>query len=111
MSLDRSLKSKASLTRHRNVLNRAERLAKLTDEERWTDGRSIYGLPKVANRKMNVGKKAKAEKAAAEGEAAVEGAPAAAPGAPGAAPAGAAGAAKPAAAKPAAKAEKGEKKK
>lgn len=98
MSLDRSLKSKASLTRHRNVLNRAERLAKMADEERWTDGRSVYGLPKIANRKVSVGKKAKAEKAA-EGEAAA--APGAAPAAAPAAPA----------AKPAAKAEKGDKKK
>jgi len=77
MSLDRSLKSKASLTRHRNVLNRAERLKRLADEERWKDDRSIFGLPKVANRKMNVGKKPKAEKA--EGEAAAAGAPGAAP--------------------------------
>lgn len=103
MSLDRSLKSKASLSRHRNVLSRAERLSRLKDEERWKDGGSVYGLPKVAHRKMNVGKKPKAEKAA-EGDAAAAGAAA-----PGAAPAGAAPAApagKAAAAKPAAKAEK-----
>jgi len=105
MSLDRSLKSKASLTRHRNVLNRAERLKRLTDEERWKDERSIFGLPKVANRKMNVGKKPKAEKA--EGEAAAAGAPGAAPvaAATAAAPAAGAKGAKPAA-KPAAKADK-----
>lgn len=96
MSLDRSLKSKASLSRHRNVLSRAERLSRLKDEERWKDGASVYGLPKVAHRKMNVGKKPKADKAA-EGDAAAPGAaPAAAP----AAPAGKA------AAKPAAKADK-----
>lgn len=100
MSLDRSLKSKASLSRHRNVLSRAERLSRLKDEERWKDGTSVYGLPKVAHRKLNVGKKPKAEKAA-EGDAA-----AAAPGAAPAAAAPAAPAGKAAAAKPAAKADK-----
>src|ERR1041384_3633673 len=39
MSMDRSLKSKAALTRHRNVLSRAERIKLLTDEERWGDGK------------------------------------------------------------------------
>ncbi|MFO0973319.1 MAG: small basic protein [Phycisphaerae bacterium] len=70
MSLDRSLKSKASLTRHRNVLSRAERMGALQDAEKWTDGRSVFGLPKVAHRKASVGKKAaKKEEAAAPGAA------------------------------------------
>lgn len=92
MSLDRSLKTKAALTRHRNVLSRAERIKVLTDEERWPDGRSVYGLPKVSHRKATVGKK---EKKAKEGDAAAAGT-AAAPGAaaPAAAPAAAAPAAK-----------------
>jgi small basic protein (TIGR04137 family) len=66
MSLDRSLKSANALIRHRNVLTRTERLAKLTEEERWTDAKSVFGLPKVAHRKQEL---AKAEK-----EATVEGA-------------------------------------
>src|SRR5438046_1487712 len=74
MSMDRSLKSKAALTRHRNVLSRAERIKRLTDEERWTDGTSIFGLPKVAHRKANVGAKKKKEKKA-EGEAGAEPSP------------------------------------
>jgi len=69
MSLDRSLKTGGGLSRHRNVLNRAERLAKLKDEERWQDGKSVFGLPKVANRNVKVGKKAK-KKEEGEGEAA-----------------------------------------
>ncbi len=69
MSLDRSLKSANSLIRHRNVLTRAERLVRLTDEERWNDSKSIYGLPKVGNRKMATGKKVKKE-AEEEGDAA-----------------------------------------
>ena len=39
MSLDRSLKSANSLVRHRNVLTRDERLTKLKEMEKWTDGR------------------------------------------------------------------------
>jgi len=59
VSLHKTLKSKSSLTRHRNVLNRAERIEKLKDEERWADGESPYGLPKVAHRKVSVGGKTK----------------------------------------------------
>lgn len=51
MSLDRSLKTKGALARHRNVLSRAERLEKLKEEDRWEEGDKVYGLPKVANRK------------------------------------------------------------
>lgn len=57
MSLDRSLKTSSSLARHRNVLTRAERIEKLAEEERWQDGRSVLGLPKVKHRKVVTGKK------------------------------------------------------
>jgi small basic protein (TIGR04137 family) len=102
MSIDRSLKIKGSLSRHRNVLSRAERLDMLKEQERWQEGSSILGLPKVAHRKSAAGKKEKVEKAA-EGAEVVAAAPAA--GAKAAAPAaGAKAAAKPAAAaKPEAK--------
>lgn len=70
MSIDRSLKTASSLTRHRNVLSRAERIARLTDEERWDESKGAFGLPKVANRSVKVGKKAKKEKE--EGTAAAE---------------------------------------
>ena len=59
MSLDKSLKAAASLTRHRNVLTRPERIEKLRDEEKWTDGDSPFGLPKVAHRKSHAGAKDK----------------------------------------------------
>ena len=67
MSIDRSLKVKGTLTRHRNVLSRAERIELLKDEERWSEGDSLLGLPKVAHRKSHAGRKAKEapEKAAA----------------------------------------------
>jgi small basic protein (TIGR04137 family) len=80
MSVDRSLKIKGALARHRNVLSRAERIEKLKEEERWSEGDSLLGLPKVAHRKSHAGKKIKeapgAEATAAAGTAA---APAAAP--------------------------------
>lgn len=69
MSMDRSLKSKASLARHRNVLTRAERIERMKNEERFPEGRSPIGLPKVANRKAPVGGKTK-KGPAKEGEAA-----------------------------------------
>jgi small basic protein (TIGR04137 family) len=102
MSVDRSLKLKDALVRHRNVLTRAERIDVLKDEERWSEGDAVMGLPKVAHRKSAAGKKAKAEAAA---EVAAGAAATAAPGAAAeTAAAPAAGAKAPAgAAKPAAK--------
>ncbi len=106
MSIDRSLKLKGALTRHRNVLNRAERIERLKGEERWEEGDELFGLPKVANRKVSVGKKTKEEKvadAAATAAAPAAGAKAAAPTAKSAAGAKPAAGDKPAAgAKPAA---------
>ena len=69
MSIDRSLKIKGALSRHRNVLSRAERIEQLKDEERWSEGDSLLGLPKVAHRKSHAGRKAKdiPEKEAAAG--------------------------------------------
>ena len=56
MSIDRSLKTQGSLVRHRNVLTRAERVAKLVEDEKFDiDGDSPTGLPKVAHRKPPVG--------------------------------------------------------
>ena len=62
MSLDRSLKSKSMLERHRNVLTRAERIERLMDMGRWSEDSSPIGLPKVSHRKAAVGKKGKAKK-------------------------------------------------
>jgi small basic protein (TIGR04137 family) len=68
MSIDRSLKVKGALARHRNVLTRAERVDKLKDDEKWSEGDSVLGLPKVSHRKSHAGRK---EKAAAAKETAV----------------------------------------
>ena len=64
MSMDKSLKSKNTLERHRNVLTRAERIQHLRETGRWVEGSSPLGLPKVAHRKAAVGKKDKASKKA-----------------------------------------------
>ena len=72
MSIDRSLKIKGALTRHRNVLTRAERIETLKDQEQWEEGDSLLGLPKVAHRKSHAGRKDKessAKEVVAEGEA------------------------------------------
>ena len=73
MSIDRSLKVKGALSRHRNVLSRAERIEKLQEEERWSEGDPLTGLPKVSHRKSHAGKKTKDElEKAAETEVASE---------------------------------------
>jgi small basic protein (TIGR04137 family) len=72
MSIDKSLRRKDSLQRARNVLTRGERIKVLKDEERWQEGRSPFGLPKVKVIKVVIkkAKKAKEEEKPAEGEAA-----------------------------------------
>jgi small basic protein (TIGR04137 family) len=75
MSIDRSLKVQGALRRHRNVLTRAERIEQLKEDEKWSEGDSLLGLPKVAHRKSHAGRKsAPAKEAAAteEGAEAVE---------------------------------------
>jgi small basic protein (TIGR04137 family) len=73
MSIDKSLRRKNQLQRSRNVLNRAERILQLKNEDRWEDGRSPYGLPKVKVIKLIV-KKAKKKEEKAEGAEGAEGA-------------------------------------
>src|SRR5689334_4127893 len=80
MSLDRSLKSANALVRHRNVLTRDERLLKLKEMEKWTEQKSVFGLPKVAHRKLVVGGKGAKEEVAEGGAGAGAGGPG--PGAP-----------------------------
>ena len=91
MTIDKSLRVKRGASRNRSVLTRVERIARLGEADKWTDGDSPLGLPKVRVRKLTMKKKKKKK----EGE---EGAADAAPAK------GAKGGAKVAAAKPAAKA-------
>ena len=60
MSLDSSLKIGGGLGGHRNVLTRAERVAKLAQLGEFdTESGDPTGLRKVANRKVVAGKKKK----------------------------------------------------
>ena len=69
MSIDKSLKTRGALAKHRNVLKRAERIEILKDEDRWPEDQSPFGLIKVAHRKAKVGGKVKkTAEVAAEGE-------------------------------------------
>ena len=52
MTMDKSLRVRKGATGARGVLNRAERIAKLKELERWEEGRSPIGLPKVRVYKM-----------------------------------------------------------
>lgn len=98
MTIHSSLKTKSgALSQHRNVLTRAERIAKLSSQTKFAAGtNSPLGLVKVGNIMVAAGKK----KVKAEGDAAA--ATAAAPGTAAPAAAGAKAAAPAAGAKPAA---------
>lgn len=70
MTLDKSLRIKAGSVKLRNVMTRAERLAKLKEQERWQAGSSVLGMPKVRVEKPSLKKKKKAK---TEGEEAAAG--------------------------------------
>jgi small basic protein (TIGR04137 family) len=55
MSIDKSLKKSGGLTRSRNVLTRAERLAVLQEDERWEASQGVYNLPKTKYRRLAPG--------------------------------------------------------
>jgi small basic protein (TIGR04137 family) len=76
MSIHKSLKLKDTLARQRSVLSRWERIEKLREAGRWSDGDPVVGLPKVRTKfKTRSRKTAKRETA----EAAKAEVPAAAP--------------------------------
>ena len=63
MTIDKSLKVKRGMISSRGVLTRVERLVKLRDAERWSDGDPVIGLPKVRVIKMSLKKKKKTKEA------------------------------------------------
>jgi small basic protein (TIGR04137 family) len=79
MTMDKSLRTRRGLARSRSVLNRAERITRLQQSDKWKEGNSPFGLPKVRVYKLAMKKKKKKGKEE-EGEAAAGGtaAPAAA---------------------------------
>jgi len=62
MTIDSSLKVKAGAMRSRNVLTRAERVARLVEADRWTEEDGIFGLPKTRVQKISLKKKKKVKK-------------------------------------------------
>ncbi|MBQ11648.1 MAG: small basic protein [Planctomyces sp.] len=67
MSIDKSLRRAGRLLRTRNVLKRTERIEKLEFEDRWQEGQSPFGLPKVRVIKSTIGRKKKKKKEEEEG--------------------------------------------
>jgi small basic protein (TIGR04137 family) len=74
MTIDKSLRVKRGATQNRSVLTRVERIQRLREADRWKEGDSPLGLPKVRVRKLTMKKKKKKkeeeEGATAEGAAA-----------------------------------------
>ncbi|MEM6328978.1 MAG: small basic protein [Planctomycetota bacterium] len=62
MTIDKSLKVKRGGTSNRSVLTRVERLEKLRESDRWSEGDSPFGLAKVRVRKLQMKKKKKKSK-------------------------------------------------
>ncbi len=59
MTMDKSLKVHQGLVRSRSVLTRAERIVRLKASDRWKEGESPLGLPKVRVYKISMKKKKK----------------------------------------------------
>ena len=59
MTIDKSLKIRRGATSNRSVLTRVERLEKLKETERWSEGDSPLGLAKVRVRKLQMKKEKK----------------------------------------------------
>ncbi len=59
MTIDKSLKIRRGGSSNRSVLTRIERLEKLKETDRWKEGDSPFGLPKVRVRKLQMKKKKK----------------------------------------------------
>ncbi|MDR0327367.1 MAG: small basic protein [Planctomycetaceae bacterium] len=61
MTVDKSLRTRKGIVRARNVLTRAERIEKLSQQDRWTEEDGPCGLPKVRVYRVVVKKKKKAK--------------------------------------------------
>lgn len=55
MSMDKSLRKSVGLGGARNVLSRAERLAALQEDGRWTAENGVYNIPKTKFRRLAPG--------------------------------------------------------
>ena len=61
MTIDKTLKIRRGAGENRSVLTRVERLENLREADRWQEGDSPLGLPKVRVRKLQLKKKKKKE--------------------------------------------------
>ena len=59
MTMDKSLRVRRGMVRARSVLTRAERITRLQEADRWIEGQSPLGLPKVRVYKLAMKKKKK----------------------------------------------------
>ncbi len=62
MTLDKSLKVRAGAISSRNVMTRAERIARLKELNKWDDSISVLGMAKVRVPKVSLKKKKKVKK-------------------------------------------------
>jgi len=79
MTMDKSLRVRRGSAGARSVLKRAERITQLQAAEKFKDGDSPLGLPKVRVYKLSMKKKKKKKEEGEEGAAAGGAAPAAKP--------------------------------
>ncbi len=68
MTIDKSLKVRQGGSSNRSVLKRSERLEKLKETDRWSEGDSPLGLPKVRVHKLVLKKKKKKEEEDGDGD-------------------------------------------
>ena len=66
MTMDKSLRVRKGSSNVRCVLSRAERITKLKEQDRWQEGQSPIGLPKVRVIKLSMKKKKKTKEDAEE---------------------------------------------
>ena len=70
MSQHPTLKIDSVGAKHRNVLNRTERIKKMQEQNKWQERTSVYNLPKVKSMKIKVKKTKEAPAEGAAGAAA-----------------------------------------
>ena len=63
MTMDQSLRVQAGAIKTRNVLTRAERVARLKELDRFDEEESVVGMPKVRVVKVSLKRKKKVKKA------------------------------------------------
>jgi len=63
MTMDPSLKVKAGAIKTRNVMTRAERIARMKELDKFNEEASVVGMPKTRVVKVSLKKKKKVKKA------------------------------------------------